>query len=181
MSDARTIRVMIRMAVIGALLLASRVASADLANNEGIHAHVDAMLSHVDVAALDAGRRRSLLADRLTLNLDILIPIVGSCALEEKVFGGLRPSAVVFDWILGGVLPVGLGATALLGDGSLSPKARSVLGWTAAGLYASTRLGILIVGNLHISDYNRYVKLRLGVVESRGGSLVPAIAASRSW
>lgn len=168
-------------ALAGAISLAPRVASADALNNEGIHAHVDAMTIRADGAPFDASRRPSLLADRLTLSLEMLVPIVGSCALEQKVFGEVRPSAVVFDWILGGVVPLGFGASAIAGEGALSPQARSVLGWTAVGLYASSRLGILIVGNLHITEYNRYLDLRLGVVESRTGAPLPAMVAARSW
>ncbi len=162
-------------------LVASRTAAADLANNEAIHAHIDAMLGHIDAATLDPDARKALQADRATLSLGALIPIYGSYELDHKVFGGVRPSAVVFDWILGGLVPAGLGITALATDGSLSSRTRSILGWTAIGLYATTRLGVLIVGNLHISEYNRYLKLGLGVAESPQGQLAPAIVATASW
>jgi hypothetical protein len=44
---------------------------------------------------------------------------------------------------------------------------RGALGWTAVGLYAATRLGVVVVGNLHISEYNRMVRLRLGMTAAR--------------
>lgn len=172
---------MIRSAVVVGWLFASQTAWADLANNEAIHAHIDAVIAGINGATLDPDVRRSLLADRATLSLGALIPIYGSYVLDRKIFGGVRPSAVVFDWILGGLVPAGLGITALATDGSLSPRTRSILGWTAIGLYASTRLGVLIVGNLHVSEYNRYLKLGLGVAESPQGQLAPAIVATASW
>ena len=88
------------------MLLASRTAAADFANSEAIHDHIDTVLGRLDLAKLDTDQRRSLRADRLSLSLGILIPIYGSYALEKKMFGGLRPTAVVFDWILGAIVPV---------------------------------------------------------------------------
>lgn len=160
-----------------AIVLGSRIASADFANNEALHGHIDAMLRGVDVSSLDPDRREALFADRLTLSLGSLVPIFGTYRLDHKVFGGVRPSAVVFDWVLGGLAPAGLGLVALE-DGSLSSHTRSILGWSALGLYASTRIGVLIIGNLHVSEYNRYLRVRLGIAAARGGEL---LVATTSW
>jgi hypothetical protein len=164
-------------AILVALVLVSRVASADLANNEAIHAHVDELLPPAAVAALAAPAREALLATRWSLSLGALIPIYGSYALDHKVYGGIRPAAIAFDWILGGVAPAGLGVAALATDG----HTRSILAWTALGLYASTRIGVLVIGNFHITEYNRYVKLRLGLAEAPGGQAAPALFALTSW
>jgi hypothetical protein len=71
------------------------------------------------------------------------------------VFGSVRPSAIVFDWILGGLAPVAaLVASFAVGDAG----ARSALRWTALGLYGGTRVGVLVIGNLHISEYDNYLQ-----------------------
>ncbi|MBA2545133.1 MAG: hypothetical protein H0V17_36150, partial [Deltaproteobacteria bacterium] len=57
-----------RGAVVIGLVFASRVASADLMNNDAIHAHVDAMLARDEIARLDEKGRRALRADRVTLS-----------------------------------------------------------------------------------------------------------------
>jgi hypothetical protein len=164
------------MAVL-ALAFAPTAACADMMNNGAMHDHADATLAR---ASRDHVDRHELLADRVTLNLGVAVPIYGSYALDQRVFGGVRPSAVVFDWILGGAAPAALGITALA-DGGLSARTRSTLGWTALGLYASTRIGVLVIGNLHISEYNRYIKLRAGITEGPSGQLAPALVAGTSW
>ncbi len=169
------------VAVLLAAMATSRSARADLANNELIHEHVDAVTRNVDRASLDPVATRALMADRLTLSLGVLAPGYGSYVLDRKVFGSLRPAAVVCDWILGGFVPAGLGVAALAGGGALSPSTRSILGFTALGLYGATRIGVLVVGNLHISEYNHEVELRLGVAPAAGGELAPALVASESW
>lgn len=162
---------MTRTAIVVATLMISRIAVADLANNEALHAHVDDVVRRSDKA------HRPPPADRWKLSLGVLIPIFGSYELDTQMFGGIRPAAVIFDWILGGAAPVGLGVAALASSGTT----RSILGWTAIGLYASTRIGVLIIGNLHITEYDRYLNVRLGVVESAAGAIAPAITASSSF
>ena len=160
-----------------AVLLGPSIASADLANNEAIHDHVDALVRTQDGVTVDG--RSALSADRLTLSLGALIPIFGTYRLDEKVFGSVRPSALVFDWVIGGAAPLVLGVIAHE-DGALSPHTRSIVGWTAVGLYAATRIGVLIIGNLHVTEYNRYLglRLRLGVAAVPGAGLV---LAATSW
>ena len=147
-------------------------------NNEAIHAHVDQLLAGVDVSTIDASRVHDLRANRLTLDLGLLVPIYGSIALDRKVFGGVRPSAVVFDWVLGGIVPAALAVTAFAAD---SHDTRTRLAWTAIGLYATTRIAVLVVGNLHISEYNRVLQLRLGATAPITGDLAPGFLATVRW
>jgi hypothetical protein len=161
-----------RGVVVGLVWLVPRAASADLTGSQGIRDHVALTVSRLDVTALDARDKDALLAHRVTLNLGLLVPCYGSYTLDTKVYGELRPSAILFDWVLGGAAPVGLAALALADD-QLPSRTRAELAWTALALYATSRVGILIVGNLHISDYNAAMRLRLG--------LAPADSAARAW
>jgi hypothetical protein len=81
----------------------------------------------------------------------------------------------VIDWLLGGLLPLGLAIAAVAVE-----DRRALFGWTAAGLYAATRIGVLVVANLHVGEYNRYLHVRLGAASSAAGP-VPALVASWSW
>ena len=157
-----------RRAIVLGAVLASRVASADLLNNEGIHAHVDAQLA--------AGVTPEL-ADHLTFSLEALVPILGSYELDQRVYGSTRPSGVIFDWILGGIVPLALGIGALATHG----QTRRVLGWTALGLYVSTRIAVLTIGNLHVSEYNSRIELRVGGAQTPSGQLAPAVVMSVVW
>ncbi len=166
--------------VVALVLIVPRAASADLTGSQGILEHVDEVVSQLDVAALDADQRKALLADRLTLNLGLLVPGYGSYALDTKVYGELRPTAILFDWVLGGVAPVGL-ATLAIADNDLSSSTRAGLAWSAAALYVATRLGVLIVGNLHISDYNAAMRVRLGLTASGRPHRGWTIGATAQW
>jgi len=126
--------------------LACAGCGADLLNNQAIHAHVDDLLQHDPADARPA--------DRLTLSAGALVPIYGSYELDHRVFGSVRPSAIIFDWILGGLVPAVLAATSFAVDDT---HTRSWLRWGALGLYGATRLGVLIVGNLHINEYDDYL------------------------
>jgi hypothetical protein len=119
---------------------------ADLLNNAAIHAHVDDQLQHDPVDARPA--------DRFTLTAGALVPIYGSYELDHRVYGSVRPSAIVLDWILGGIVPAAMVATSFaVGD----EPTRSWLRWSALGLYGATRVGVMIVGNLHINEYDDYL------------------------
>ena len=164
-----------------ALGLAPRSARADLTSGERIRRQVDRTVAGLDLAALDADQRQALLAHRVTLSLALLIPCYGSYTLDHKVFGDLRPAAILFDWVLGGIAPAGLAAVALA-DRGLSSGLRTGLGWTAAGLYVASRAGVLIIGNRHISDYNDAMRVRLGLLAggpASGGGL--AVTAVGRW
>ena len=136
------------MKAIVALLVLAGTAHADLVNNTLLHAHVDELVAkpHGDLAA-----------SHVTLTLGALVPIYGTYQLDERVFGSVRPSAMLFDWFLGGIAPAALGITALASHG----ETRAITAWTALGLYAATRLGVILVGNLHVAEYNRYIAVKL--------------------
>jgi hypothetical protein len=161
------------LACVVAIAVAAPDARADLLNHELLQAHVDATFARIDVASLDDAGRERLYARRAGLVAATLIPGLGTYRIEKKVFGSLRPAGVIFDWFVGGIAPAALGITALATDG----RTRTVCGWSALGLYASTRLAILVIANLHISAYNRAVRLHLGSIDSGH----PALAASMRW
>jgi len=133
------------------LALACVGCGADMMNNEALHAHVD------DVVRTERAPEH---ADRFLLNAGVLVPVLGSYRLDHQVYGDVRPSAIVFDWILGGLVPAALVATSF---GVSGATARRALRWTALGLYASTRVGIFVIGNLHITEYDDYLDSRLVV------------------
>jgi hypothetical protein len=132
-------------AVALAIVLAASTSRADVLNHELLRKHVDQLAEH---GAVDE-------APRVSLVLPTLIPGIGTYRVEKRVFGGLRPAGVVFDWGLGGAVPVTFGAIALGSSG----RTRDVCAWTAIGAYAVTRLAILVIANLHISEYNRRVRM----------------------
>ncbi len=142
-------------------MLAASPARADMMNDEALHAHVDAVLA--EGAPTDVSR--------VSLSLGVLVPIFGTTRLDRAMFGEVRPTAVLVDWILGGLVPLGLAVAAVAVQ-----DRRAAFGWTAAGLYAATRIAILVVGNMHISEYERYLHVRVGTVGS-----TPALVASWSW
>ena len=119
--------------------------SADLLNHELLRRHVDQLFA--DQHDVPPAPRASLVAGTL-------IPGFGTYRVEQRVFGGLRPAGVVFDWGLGGIAPLTLGAIAIESSG----RTREGCAITAIGLYAATRIAILVIANLHISEYNRRVR-----------------------
>ena len=146
-------------------LLGASPARADMLNDAALHAHDDAQIASGEVA--DVGH--------VGLSLGALVPILGSYRIDQAMFGEVRPTAVVIDWILGGLLPLGLAIAAVAVE-----DRRALFGWTAAGLYAATRIGVLVVANLHVGEYNHYLHVRLGAASSATGP-VPALVASWSW
>jgi hypothetical protein len=118
----------------------------DLLNNQLIHTHVDDVLAH------DPAEARP--ADLWALNAGVLVPIYGSYELDHRVFGSVRPSAIVFDWVLGGFAPAGLAAASFAVDDA---HTQAGLRWGALALYGATRLAVLVVGNLHIDEYDSYL------------------------
>ncbi|MEO8843137.1 MAG: hypothetical protein ABI591_19560, partial [Kofleriaceae bacterium] len=128
-----------------ALSLAAALAGcgADVLNNAAIHAHVDELVAH--------DRANAVPADRWALTAAALVPILGSYELDTRVYGSVRPSAIVIDWILGGLLPA---ATTIASFAVDDAHTRSVLRWSALGLYGTTRIGVIVVGNLHIDEYD---------------------------
>ena len=137
----------------------------DLLNNAGIHAYVDETPTAQPIS-------------RAATSFELLVPIWGSYMLDRHVYGSVRPSGVVFDWILGGLVPAVLtGSSFAVHDADT----RSLLRWSALGLYAGTRVGVEVIGNLHVSEYNGYLsrrgEVRTGLrtaYESRGETSVPS-------
>ena len=76
---------------------------------------------------------------------------------EFKTIGGFIPGVIV-DWILGGIVPIGLAAGAVIGGDSISPAVKGGLLYTALGLYGASRIGLYIFINDHISVYNGYMR-----------------------
>ena len=95
------------------------------------------------------------------------MPGWGTYRLEKIVFGEVRPAGIIGDWLVGGALPLGLAIGAYAAD---DPSTRRALAWTAVGLYAGTRLAIIVFGNLHISAYREALKLKLA--PAPGGAAV---------
>jgi hypothetical protein len=165
-----------RVLVMLFLVAGAHAAHADMMNNEALHAHADEIAA---TAPSDPAAREALYADHVTLSLGALVPVLGTYRLDHQVFGSVRPSAIEFDWILGGAVPLGLGIAAFATSG----RTRAALAWSALGLYASTRVAILVIGNLHVGEYNRYlhVKLAVSAAETRDGGAAPALVATTSW
>lgn len=118
---------------------------ADLLNNAGIHAHVDETPGAQPIS-------------RAATSFELLVPIWGSYMMERHVFGSVRPSGIVFDWILGGLVPAVLAGTSFAVHDA---DTRSRMRWSALGLYAGTRVAVEVIGNLHVSEYNEYARLQL--------------------
>ena len=173
------VRLLLLVAVVGLVAAHATPAAADITNNALIKAHVDALFAGIDPARVTPAQREALFAKRLPLSLGALVPVLGSYLVDRKVYGGIRPAAVIFDWIIGGLVPAVLGVVALASDGALSTRTRTILGVTALGIYGATRIGVLITANLHISDYNRFVRARLA--GQARPALAPGVIATASW
>ncbi len=165
------------MISVAVVVCASTPARADVLGHDRLRAHVDDMFAHLDVATLDAQQRDDLYASRTAITAGLFVPMFGSYRLEHQMFGELRPSAIVFDWVLGGLVPIGLGVTALVTSG----RTRKITAYTALGLYAATRIGIIVIGNLHVSEYNRQVRIHLGAVPTSMDKPVPALVVTGRW
>jgi hypothetical protein len=136
---------------------------ADLLNNQGIHDHVAELVAHDPAAARPA--------DRLALTVGALVPIYGSYKLDHQVYGDVRPSAYVFDWVLGGLAPAALATASVLVG---SPHTQRWLRWTAVGLYGTTRIAVMVVGNLHINTYD-------ADIDQHTASTAPARVLAVGW
>jgi hypothetical protein len=141
------------------VLALTGIARADMLNHERLRAHV---------AALDVSRATydELDTSRATFVLTALIPGLGTYRLEKRVFGEVRPAGIVGDWLVGGAIPLGLAIGAYAAD---DPSTRKTLAWTALGLYAGTRVAILVIGNLHISAYREALAIRFAATPHTAG------------
>lgn len=143
-----------------ACVLSPVAASADILSHDRLRAYVAAMDTR-------GATYEQLDTSRAAFVATALIPGWGTYRLEKIVFGEVRPAGIVGDWLVGGALPVGLAIGAYAAD---DPSTRRALAWTAAGLYAGTRLVILVVGNLHISEYRDALRVKLA--PAPGGAAV---------
>ena len=121
---------------------------ADLLNNTALHAHVDELVAqHESPEPLG----------HVATSLALLVPVLGTYRLDRAAFGSVRPSGVIFDWVLGGLAPLALvGASFAVSDA----RTRQALRWTALGLYVATRIGVLVIGNMHVSELDDYLATR---------------------
>jgi hypothetical protein len=139
----------VRTAVIVIVLLAA-TARADLLSHDRLRAHV----ARLDIAHTT---RDELDTSRVAFVVSALVPGFGTYRLEKRVFGEVRPAGIIGDWGAGGLVPAGLLVWSYYADDS---DTRSALRWTALGLYAGTRVAILVIGNLHISAYRKALDVR---------------------
>jgi len=139
-------------AVLSMLSVLATVATAraDLLSHDRLRAHVATL--DVTNATYD-----ELDTSRVAFVVSALVPGFGTYRLERRVFGEVRPAGIIGDWGIGGALPAGLLAWSFSTD---SDDTRRKLRWTALGLYAGTRITILVIGNLHISAYRRALQAR---------------------
>jgi hypothetical protein len=133
---------------------------ADVLNDAALHAHVDDQLARDPADAVPAAP--------LGYAITALVPGVGSYRIDHRVFGRLRPSAIALDWILGGLVPACLVAASFFAGGSSAAAMR----WTALGVYAATRVGVIVIGTLHIDEYDRYL------AHQRAAPAVPGASAT---
>lgn len=146
------------------LLTPMLVISGDSVDDE-IRAHVDSQLASVDLdlcpAQLDALR-----ADRLTFNLVALVPGLASYVIDTHIFGGIGPMGYIFDWLVGGAVPLSLALIAPWQTGDV----QSAFWVGALGLYVIMRAAIVVTINDHVTVYNEHLDQRLAEHRSKGGS-----------
>ena len=150
-----------------AIVLLNAVAG-DLAENQEIIDYVDETLEDVDVSALSDDEVASLYANRVAFNFVALIPCIASLVIDTKIYGSPRPMAYVFDWFLGGAVPIALAIIAAF----VEPTARDVLIGTALGVYGATRVAILFVINGHITTFNDEMARRLAELRPHGPTVM---------
>jgi hypothetical protein len=138
-----------RIALLSLVLLAT-TAHADLLSHDRLRAYV---------ARLDVANQTydDLDTSRVAFVFSAFVPGWGTYRLEKRVFGEVRPAGIIGDWGVGGLVPASLLVWSYYADDA---HTRSTLRWTAAGLYAGTRVVILVIGNLHISEYRRALNVR---------------------
>ena len=81
---------------------------ADLTGTQKIRDHINSQLKDIDINSLSIEEKENRLLDPVRLNLNMLIPVYGSTVLDNTLYGNIRPPAYIFDWALGGFIPLGL-------------------------------------------------------------------------
>lgn len=135
----------------------------DLTGQAVIRDHIDKQLAELDLATLDDAQKHALLVDPLCLNLNMIVPVYGSYILDTTLYGAVQYPAVIADWLLGGLVPLALTATALLGQAAFGELPRNIMLGSALALYLGTRVAVLLVINEHIHVYNDYMREQLGL------------------
>ncbi|MBW1767161.1 MAG: hypothetical protein JRJ02_05780 [Deltaproteobacteria bacterium] len=146
-------------------LLFAGTAKADLTGTGKIQEHIHKKLESLEIQAMSEDEKRDLLVNTLRLNLNMVIPVYGSYILDNTLYGNVRPPAIIFDWSLGGFIPLVLLLTVVMGKDKISRKRKEAMIYTAVGLYIITRIGVIITINDHIRHYNEYIKIQV----SKGG------------
>jgi len=135
----------------------------DLTGQARIRNNVDKKIKGIDLAAMSQEDKANLYADRFRLNINMIIPIYGSSILDTKLYGNVRPPAYIFDWFLGGIVPlIAIGIAAA----NVFPSANSALVVGGLTLYGLTRIGVYIAINEHIGVYNHYLDQKFNKPDS---------------
>lgn len=145
------------------LFFGAAITLADITGTQKIKDNIDRKLANLDIASMSQQEKDDMLADQFRLNLNMLVPVYGSYVLDTKLYGDVRPPALIFDWTLGGFIPLGLLLISTLGKEKMSTKQKNSLISTAVGLYLITRVGVYLTINEHIYQYNKYMKMRLNL------------------
>jgi hypothetical protein len=74
--------------------------------------------------------------------------------MEKETYGSLRRSGVLFDWIIGSLIPVILCLAGVLVEES-TPTTVGI------ALFSTVRIGVVVVGNDHVREHNEYLRKRL--------------------
>lgn len=142
-------------------------AFADITGTQKIRDNVDKKLKDLDISSMSNEEKEKLLASPVRLNINMIVPIYGSYILDNTLYGSIRPPAYIFDWTLGGIVPLGLLGVSILGRNRYSGRKIKIMRITALSLYLVTRIGVFVTINEHIYQYNKYMKQRLNI-ESAG-------------
>ena len=145
------------------ILLCPGIVLADLTGTSRIKSHADNKLEGLDIKKMSEDSKKDLLVSPIRLNLNMIIPVYGSYILDNSLYGNVRPPAIIFDWTLGGFIPLAMMLAAGIGRGSISLNRKKVLIYAAVSLYILTRVAVIITINEHIHNYNKYMKNRLNL------------------
>ena len=121
------------------------VNKADVTGASAIHSCVDEKLFT---------NSKVLPVSHTTITLVLLLPLYGVWHMEKETYGSLRRSGVIFDWIIGTLIPVILCLAGVL----LEENTSTTVG---IALFGVIRIGVVIVGNDHVREHNEYLRKRL--------------------
>jgi len=147
-----------------ALLCANRLslAQSNAFHADDVRAYADTVMVTTNLNSISYEKNLKILKRRFPFNAAIAVPVFGTILVDMNMFGEVRRSAVLGDWLLGGVIPAGLALTAALAD-DMPGKSRDALLYSSLGLYSATRVIVCITINHHLITYNKHIKMRLGI------------------